>query len=62
MKSFRNFIKEQKLTGDETTLDPDFVEKQERRKRQTEQRIEKPTQEINRKADQSLHHDMEEEI
>ena len=58
MKSFRNYIKEQKQAEGETTLSPDFLEKKQRRDRQTETRIEKPTQEVNKKAEK---HTQEEE-
>lgn len=50
MKTFKDYIKEQKQADDETTLDPDFLEKKQRRDRQTELRIEKPTEEIEKKA------------
>lgn len=61
MKTFKQFVQEQKLTGDETTLDPDFLEKQQKRERQIETRIEKPMKEIDKKAQQSLEQDIEEE-
>jgi hypothetical protein len=51
MKSFKNYIKEQKQAEGETTLSPDFLEKKQRRDRQTEMRIEKPTEQINKKAE-----------
>ena len=51
MKSFKNYIKEQKQAEGETTLSPDFLEKKQRRDRQTETRIEKPTEQINKKAE-----------
>lgn len=59
MKSFRNYIKEQKQAEGETTLSPDFLEKKQRRDRQTETRIEKPTEQVTKKAEQ---HTQEEEI
>ena len=59
MKSFKNYIKEQKQAEGETTLSPDFLEKKQRRDRQTETRIEKPTEQINKKAET---HTQEEEI
>jgi len=59
MKSFKNYIKEQKQAEGETTLSPDFLEKKQRRDRQTEIRIEKPTEQINKKAET---HTQEEEI
>ena len=59
MKSFKNYIKEQKQAEGETTLSPDFLEKKQRRDRQTEMRIEKPTEQINKKAET---HTQEEEI
>ena len=58
MKSFKNYIKEQKQAEGETTLSPDFLEKKQRRDRQTETRIEKPIEQINKKAEQ---HTQEEE-
>ena len=51
MKSFKNYIKEQKQAEGETTLSTDFLEKKQRRDRQTETRIEKPTEQINKKAE-----------
>lgn len=59
MKSFKNYIKEQKQAEGETTLSPDFLEKKQRRDRQTETRIEKPTEQVTKKAEQ---HTQEEEI
>ena len=59
MKSFKDYLKEQKQAEGETTLSPDFLEKKQRRDRQTETRIEKPTEQINKKAEQ---HTQEEEI
>ena len=58
MKSFLNFIKEQKQAEGETTLSPDFLEKKQRKDRQTETRIEKPVEQVNKKAEQ---HTQEEE-
>jgi hypothetical protein len=58
MKNFKQFMREQKQAEGETTLDPDFLEKKQRRDRQTETRIEKPTEQINKKAEQ---HTQEEE-
>lgn len=55
MKSFKNYIKEQKLGAEETTLSPEFLEKKERKDRQTEQRIEKPMKEIKKEAEQEIH-------
>ena len=51
MKSFRDYLREQKQAEGETTLSPDFLEKKQRRDRQTETRIEKPTEQINKKAE-----------
>lgn len=51
MKSFKNYIKEQKQAEGETTLSPDFLEKKQRKDRQIELRIEKPTEQINKKAE-----------
>lgn len=59
MKSFKNYIKEQKQAEGETTLSPDFLEKKQRRDRQTETRIEKPTEQVNKKAEKKT---QEEEI
>jgi hypothetical protein len=58
MKNFKQFMREQKQAEGETTLNPDFLEKKQRRDRQTETRIEKPTEQINKKAEQ---HTQEEE-
>jgi len=62
MKNFKQFMREQKQAEGETTLDPDFLEKKQRRDRQTETRIEKPTEKIIDKADRDLERDMEKEI
>ena len=47
---FKQYIKEQKLGSEETTLDPDFVEKKQKADQQKEFKIEKPTQDIKKKA------------
>lgn len=58
MKSFKSFLEEQKQAEGETTLDPDFLEKKQKKDRQTEIRIEKPTEQVTKKAEQ---HTQEEE-
>jgi hypothetical protein len=55
-------MREQKQAEGETTLDPDFLEKKQRRDRQTETRIEKPTEKIISKAEAESERDMEKEI
>jgi hypothetical protein len=62
MKNFKQFMREQKQAEGETTLNPDFLEKKQRRDRQTETRIEKPTEKIISKAERELDKDMEKEI
>ncbi len=62
MKNFKQFMREQKQAEGETTLDPDFLEKKQRRDRQTETRIEKPTEKIISKAEAESERDMEKEI
>jgi hypothetical protein len=51
-------IAEQKIASGETTLDPEFLEKKQRKDRQTEQRIEKPTEKIEKKAEETLAQDI----
>jgi hypothetical protein len=51
-------IAEQKIASGETTLDPEFLEKKQRKDRQTEQRIEKPTEKIEKKAEETLSQDI----
>jgi hypothetical protein len=62
MKNFKQFMREQKQAEGETTLSPDFLEKKQRRDRQTETRIEKPTEKIISKAEAESERDMEKEI
>lgn len=62
MKNFKQFMREQKQAEGETTLNPDFLEKKQRRDRQTETRIEKPTEKIISKAEAESERDMEKEI
>jgi hypothetical protein len=50
MKNFKEFIQEQKQAEDETTLSPNFLEKKEKHDRLVDVRIEKPTEEISKKA------------
>lgn len=52
MKSFKNYILEQHIGKEETTLSPDFLEKKEKRDRQAEKRLEEPTQEVDNEAEQ----------
>jgi hypothetical protein len=52
-----NILKEQKISSGETTLDPEFLEKKQRKDRQIEQRIEKPTEKIEKKAEETLSRD-----
>jgi hypothetical protein len=51
-------IAEQKIASGETTLDPEFLEKKQRKDRQIEQRIEKPTEKIEKKAEETLAQDI----
>ena len=51
-------LAEQKMSEDETTLSPEFIEKKQRKDRQTEQRIEKPTEKIETKAKETLTQDV----
>lgn len=51
-------LKEQKLAHDETTLDPEFLEKKKRKDQQVELKIEKPSEKIHAKADQDMEKDM----
>ncbi len=62
MKNFKQFMREQKQAEGETTLNPDFLEKKQRRDRQTETRIEKPTEKIISKAERELDKNVEKEI
>ena len=55
MKRFKNYILEQHIGKEETTLAPDFLEKKEKRDRQVEKRLEEPTKE----AEQEAKHDEE---
>lgn len=55
---FKQYIKEQKLGSEETTLDPDFVEKKQKADQQKEVKIEKPTQDIKKKAERTLDKDV----
>lgn len=50
MKRFKDYIKEQHMAKGETTLDPDFTEKKEKRDRQIEKKIMEPTKEVNQEA------------
>ena len=52
MKSFKNYILEQHMGKEETTLSPDFLEKKEKRDRQIEKRLEEPTKEVDKEAEQ----------
>lgn len=51
MKRFLNFLFEQKMKEDETTLSPDFLEKKEKKDRQIEIRLEKPMKEVDKKVE-----------
>jgi hypothetical protein len=52
MKNFKTFVREQKQAEGETTLDPDFLEKKERHDNKIEAKLEKPTKEISKEAEQ----------
>jgi len=51
-------LSEQKIAAGETTLDPEFLEKKQRKDRQIELRIEKPTEKIEKKAEETLSQDI----
>ena len=50
MKRFKDYIKEQHMAKGETTLDPDFTEKKEKRDSQIEKKIMEPTKEVEKEA------------
>lgn len=58
ISQLEKILSEQKIASGETTLDPEFLEKKQRKDRQTEQRIEKPTEKIEKKAEETLEQDI----
>lgn len=51
-------LHEQKLAQDETTLDPEFLEKKKRKDQQVELKLSKPSEKIHTQADQDMEKDI----
>jgi hypothetical protein len=54
MKKFKDYLREQKIASDETTLSPDFLEKKEKRDLQIETKIEKLSKEVKKEAESHM--------
>lgn len=50
MKRFKDYIREQHMAKGETTLDPEYTEKKEKKDKQIEKIIMKPTREAEKEA------------
>lgn len=53
-------LSEQKIAAGETTLDPEFLEKKKRKDQQIELKIERPTEKIEKEAEEDIEKDMKE--
>jgi len=54
MKSFKTFMYEQHMSQGETTLNPDFLEKKQKRDERIEAKIEKPIKEVDKEAEKEV--------
>lgn len=53
-------LREQKIAAGETTLDPEFLEKKKRKDQQIELKIERPTEKIEKHAEEEIEKDIKE--